>query len=389
MEIENINKFIEDVYYYKCKKIENLEIFLQENKKHEFLLGIIKEGPQRKQAHKIFMELVSRNKNLIQGQCYYHIKTEEQKSSKEFENTFYTQTENFIIAYNQHKINIFSDFEKLIQFPDKIDFLINKAAEKLTTFIIDFMFPEYLLNFDEELLFSRISYTQKHYLYFSFNEDHKKQEMENLLHQFLLMKNDTYKNYLPILVNMKDFNQDEKSMFAFAQKEGVYITSSKFRHLQGIFDDITIENVLEFVERYHLEQQNKANVFSFYKTAQINQPSYTPHKQNNEKNNEKKEEELYVPAKIISPTPDEIQKLENVEIKHKKEEESHKRVEEEKIKLTQTIDKGTTDFLQSKPKEIHKFKLFTIFLYLFVYSIIFYLIYTKYFKKANDETKES
>ena len=386
-EIELIHQYIENVYYFKCHKLESAEHLrnhVNENKDSNYVIGIFKSKENSQNELKTFLKLNEDIRQHIQNRCYYFVDENYNHDvtqlgiNKSFVLTL-SNSENFITVYNTKTFNVFDKINNLHSiFIDKKlnDQFIpyNQIFKNYEKFLIDNFYPpwEYL---EEDIVSSVLARKKKFIIFSALSKD--KAKMKNLMEQFIILKPDISEfDFTVLFVELTEDKKNSK-LSEIVQNTEIAIYNKNFDQL-FLFEEPTMFEVDKIISA--IEDRNKI-IADKRKDYKIASSSSLDDSHSN-----------YVTAKIVD-------KLENEHIKDNVQSENSEKVEENKkvihsetIILEEKYMKGldqnnnytnintnTTSIISNHPQtKDHKNLIIWIF-YIFTYTIIYAVLYRKYF----------
>jgi thiol-disulfide isomerase/thioredoxin len=371
-EVESITFFIENVYYFMCKKIEDevrLIDFINANKKSNFILGIF--SIDDRETIENFKRLNFENKNIIES-CYYYIKKEENFLSESKLFFLGSNQNNFIISYNQINFSFFTDLNHLIKYKNN-PFILNQVHKNYADFILNSLFSKYEIFSDSRM--HNIMSRNKKLLIFSYQTEGEKILMEDLIDQFSSISKEANKHeYTLVLFKIEEEKMEEGKWrwYTFSQKSGIFLTSSRMMPLDSIenpkmFDIhsilllVTVENQKESKNKIQVNETLNSGVK--YVSAKIvdNLKNLKDELDTNENN-----------LKIINESPKNLTETEILEYK-----EIEKDNENEKKHKNSTIDLSNKSTDTINEKNSISFLIYKLLIYLPIYSLFFYILGNK------------
>ena len=427
--------FLNKLINYKCKEILSYAQFknifndktvysLQNDK--EFILGIFKYIPNSTQRNIIsdnFILINADNFGLVNdNNCFYYFYNNEEKEktsddvndlTDKYLEKLLTNNDNLIFSYNNQKgLNTFILFDNYMNlFMSQKNFIQTSEQSLVNVTNYSKHFKEFKITFNEKYkTFIEDNYLYKYYkaneknfgffvgmkkkmFIFSYNNITQENIFITEINKLLAIDNTLNKNYLFILNNISSIN-DETFNESYNQFGVSFIDNENFVD-KTIIDDINQLNITslneklnEFIEKdkanYFKEQSEKTknvvkgvfdiayNIMNFFSGDT---------KKNNKENNDEKNEISDDFNEEDQELIDEINKtIIEDELKQKekiKEKSTEKKSKKKKVRKGQI----TTPIKYEDEDEIGFNKKFILFpLYLIIYSILYYLIYSKIIK---------
>ena len=388
-DVDYFINYINQQHNFKCEEINesilsqliNDDIILSNYSNKSFIIGLFPKVNNQfnERDIEIFQKLNSRQGNLIKSSDCFYFLYDNDILNKSNETKFLTLNEgkNYIYVYNYQKgIKNFPYFDNNYISLNFSDVYMKQIESKYIDFIKNNFFPYYILC--EDSLISKIILLNKKLLLFTFENNNQKEFYIEIINQLLGNKT-IQNNYFMVLIN----NTDEKSLVSKYYKETAVYYTKKFET-----DEIIIElnKNKALSEQYDIIDKIKDFIYN-----------------NNENEEEKSDDDLKNNVQKGLEIIQDILKFLTDENKNTTENINYNKTEE--IKENKTLeDNKSNKFLfknlraknqekENKKKEKNKIHHFTIFLYLIIYSILFYFFYKKYlineeFNPFKSEIKE-
>ena len=373
-DVDYFINYINQQHNFKCEEINesilsqliNDDIILSNHNNKSFIIGLFPKVNNQfnERDIEIFQKLNSRQGNLIKSSDCFYFLYDNDILNKSNETKFLTLNEgkNYIYVYNYQKgIKNFPYFDNNYISLNFSDVYMKQIESKYIDFIKNNFFPYYILC--EDSLISKIILLNKKLLLFTFENNNQKEFYIEIINQLLGNKT-IQNNYFMVLIN----NTDEKSLVSKYYKETAVYYTKKFET-----DEIIIElnKNKALSEQYDIIDKIKDFIYN-----------------NNENEEEKSDDDLKNNVQKGLEIIQDILKFLTDENKNTTENINYNKTEE--IKENKTLeDNKSNKFLfknlrsknqekENKKKEKNKIHHFTIFLYLIIYSILFYFFYKKY-----------
>ena len=379
-ENRDVNYFVNYInqqHNFKCEEInENIlselindDILLSNNNNKSFIIGLFpKINNQSIESNiEIFQKLNSRQGDLIRSSDCFYFLYDNDILNKSNEIKFLTLNEgkNYIYVYNSQKgIKNFPYFENKYLSLNFSDVYMKQIESKYIEFIKLNFFPYYILF--EDSLISKILSLNKKLLLFLFENDNEKQFYIQIINQLLGNKT-IQNNYFMILINKTD---EKLSISKYYKETAVYYTKqfetdeiiivlNKNKSLSEQFD--ILDKIKEFINNNNRNDE------------EVNSNELL-------KNNVQKGLEIIKDIFKLFIDEDKKNSTENINY-NKTEERNGNKTLENNNKTNKFLYKNLrikNQEKENKKGEKDKIHHFNIFLYLIIYSILFYFFYKKY-----------
>jgi thiol-disulfide isomerase/thioredoxin len=407
LETEHLHEFVENVYFFKCKKIETeqgLVNFVNDNKRNNYVMGIFNQ--EEENIINFFTHLNEQNRMMVEN-CYYYIKNKDQmeNNNRDLLPSIINlpNLENYIVTYNKSKFSYFTEFNKLISLFSADTKFYNETykyiVENYHDFLLENLFPLYE-KFDDNNRNNFLS-RGKDLLIFTFKNEQEKILMLNIIDKYSILRKDS-KDFTILLYNLyeekeatledgieklrKEKTHRKMKYYSFEKRTGIYITDINFSRIEGIENPklFDIESLWGFIEEHKKKKLAKNTL--------IHSASPTPKHSSESKNLYTEQKVNYVSAKIVD-------KLENVKSKENELNVLQKKEEHKLTRSNSTLSSSDhpitnkNDSIITESKFTHDHLLHTIepqrsnnlrlamkmVIYLIVYTSIFLVVYRKYF----------
>lgn len=265
---DSVKKYIEEKYFFKCEKIENINLLkslILALSNQRFFIGIL-DKKNFESSYNIFFKTMYENLLIVEN-CYYFIKSgeNEDKENESFLN-FYSKFNNFILMSNSEKINVFEDLDYIIEYPKKIIPSIDKNSPKNPIYPKDYLkalkkfskdAKHYFYNnsfasvieFKKEVINIIFQYSKLRVI-FTYDSKSKESVMSTLKKFVAYRKNvDNYNIMHFDLENVKNLEEEEKLYLYFTQVAGVHFTNQNFENIFHYnLENLDITNMIEFAD---------------------------------------------------------------------------------------------------------------------------------------------
>jgi hypothetical protein len=333
------------MYNFKCQYVDPEGLNRETG---NYVLGALSNDEEK--TIKQFNELNYGLKDLIE-KCYYIV-----SSNKDL-----IKESSYIMTYNGHTVNFFTEFALLINYETSPYYQTFKEAAqvKYREFIVSNLFP-HKEDFEDKKFFSYIA-RKKAYLVFAYSTEEERILFTNLIEEFrffgLKIK------YPILLVNTYQLMSNKFLKFLpFASNSGIYLSDYKFKSAKSInkAESFTIQELVKFLEELFKSSNGVAQQES------------------------KVDISTYRSAKIV----EKLEKSDNANIANNNSNNDVVASNTNIDSNANSIEKITIDEIQ--PSEVkNSNRLGVIFVEWLIYSAMFFLVYKRFFANHNQGVKEN